>query len=265
MYIVEGLLFLLCGLQARTVFERADGVSSVELVTAAVLTLAIIVVARFVWVYPATYLPRWLSPALAKRDPPPKWQVPFVLGFTGIRGVVSLAAALAIPLTTSIGAPFPERDLILAITFIVIVTTLVGQGLLLPVVIRQLGFDKDIVVERRDEGANEFLAREGAIHAALKSIDALAHQRKLPAELVENLRHHYRVLLRDLDRTKAEVHASRLADELELEVIAAQRMQIHQALRDGTISDESRRRVERDLDLVETKTRHDYGAQVSGA
>jgi monovalent cation/hydrogen antiporter len=191
--------------------------------------------------------------------------VPFVLGFTGIRGVVSLAAALAIPLTTSIGAPFPERDLILAITFIVIVTTLVGQGLLLPVVIRQLGFDKDIVVERRDESANEFLARQGAIHAALKSIDALAHQRKLPAELVENLRHHYRVLLRDLDRTKAEVHASRLADELELEVIAAQRMQIHQALRDGTISDESRRRVERDLDLVETKTRHDYGAQVSGA
>jgi monovalent cation/hydrogen antiporter len=71
--------------------------------------------------------------------------------------------------------------------------------------------------------------------------------------------------LRDLDRTKAEVRASRLADELELEVIAAQRMQIHQALRDGTISDESRRRVERDLDLVETKTRHDYGAQVSGA
>jgi hypothetical protein len=133
------------------------------------------------------------------------------------------------------------------------------------VVIRQLGFDKDIVVERREERANELVARQGAIHAALTSIDALAHRRKLPAELVENLRHHYRVLLRELERTRAEVHPSRLADELELEVIEAQRWQIHQALRNGQISDESRRRVERDLDLVETKTRHDYGAQVGGA
>ncbi len=265
MYIVEGLLFLLCGLQARTVFERADGVGFIDFLTAAALTLVIIVVARFVWVYPATYIPRWLSPTLTRRDPSPKWQVPFVLAFTGIRGVVSLAAALAIPLTTSAGAPFPERDMILAITFIVIVVTLVGQGLLLPAVIRQLGFDKDIVVERREERANELIARQGAIHAALTSIDMLAHQRKLPGELVENLRRHYRTLLRELERTRAEVHASRLADELELEVIEAQRRQIHQALRDGQISDESRRRVERDLDLVETKTRHDYGAQVSGA
>ena len=127
-YVVEGLLFLLCGLQARTVFERTDGVDLRELLTAAALTLAIVLLARFVWVYPATYLPRWLSPALARRDPSPKWQFPFVLAFTGIRGVVSLAAALAIPLSTSAGAPFPERDMILAITFIVIVVTLVGQA-----------------------------------------------------------------------------------------------------------------------------------------
>ena len=143
--------------------------------------------ARFVWIYPATYLPRWLSPALARRDPSPKWQLPFVLAFTGIRGVVSLAAALAIPLTTSTGAPFPERDMILAITFIVIVVTLVGQGLLLPAVIRWLGFAKDIAVERREERANELAARSGAIHAALDRIDELAHERKLPAELVDDL------------------------------------------------------------------------------
>jgi CPA1 family monovalent cation:H+ antiporter len=264
MYIVEGGLFLLCGLQARTVFERADGVAVMDLLTAAALTLAIIISARFVWTFPATYLPRWLSPALRLRDPSPKWQVPFVLAFTGIRGVVSLAAALAIPLTTAAGTPFPERDMILAITFIVIVVTLVGQGLLLPVVIRRLGFDKDIVVERREERANELEARMGAIQAALTSIDELSHQRKLSGEIVEALRHHYRVLLRELERAKAEVRASRIVDELEIEVIDAQRRQIHQALRDGRISDESRRRVERDLDLVETKTRHDYRAQFSG-
>ena len=264
MYIVEGLVFLLCGLQARTVFEHADGVDVVELLKAAALTLAIIVVARFVWTFPATYLPRWLSPALARRDPSPKWQMPFVLAFTGIRGVVSLAAALAIPLTTSAGAPFPERNMILAITFIVIVVTLVGQGLLLPAVIRWLGFAKDIAIERREERANEHAARLGAIQAALASIDELAHDRKLPAHLVEALRSHHHARLLALERTKAEAHSSRLADQLELEVIEAQRRQIHQALRDGRISDESRRRVERDLDLVEAKARHDYRAQFGG-
>ena len=264
-YVVEGLLFLLCGLQARTVFERTDGVDLRELLAAAALTLAIVLLARFVWVYPATYLPRWLSPALARRDPSPKWQFPFVLAFTGIRGVVSLAAALAIPLSTSAGAPFPERDMILAITFIVIVVTLVGQGLMLPAVIRWLGFAKDVAVERRSERENELAARLGAIRAALASIDELAHERKLTNDAVEVLRSHYRAHLHELERAQAEKRAARLADELQLEVIEAQRRQIHQALRDGKISDESRRRVERDLDLLEAKTRHHYRVQFGGS
>ena len=103
------------------------------------VTAAIVIVARFVWVFPATYLPRWLIPALRRRDPSPPWQQVFVLAFTGVRGVVSLAAALAIPLTIESGAPFPHRDLILFATFGVIIITLVGQGLTLPTVIRWLG------------------------------------------------------------------------------------------------------------------------------
>ena len=81
---------------------------------AVLVTTAVVVAARFLWVFPATYLPRWLIPSLARRDPSPPWQFPFVLAFTGIRGVVSLAAALAIPFATASGAPFPDRDLILA-------------------------------------------------------------------------------------------------------------------------------------------------------
>lgn len=264
MYIVEGLLFLLCGLQARAIFEHTDGGHLVELLAAAGLTLAVIIVARFVWIYPAVYIPRWISPSLARRDPSPDWRTPFVLAFTGIRGVVSLAAALAIPLTTTAGAPFPERNLILAITFIVIVATLVGQGLMLPAVIRWLSFSKDIAAERRDERSNELTARLGAIHAALASIDALAQDRQLPAEVVEALRTHYHARLRDLENARSEKRALRLTDDLELKVIEAQRLQIHQALRDGRISDESRRRVERDLDLLEAKTRHDYSVQFGG-
>ncbi len=231
----------------------------------AALTVVIIIVARFVWIFPATYLPRWLSPSLARRDPSPRWQWPFVLAFTGIRGVVSLAAALAIPLLTASGAAFPERDMILAITFIVIVVTLVGQGLLLPSVIRWLGLGKDVAVERDEEIANELTARLGATRAALARIDELARDRQLPADLVDGLREYHGARLLQLQRSQSETEWARIADELALDLIEAQRQHIHQALRDGAISDESRRRVERDLDLIEAKTRHDFRAEGGGA
>jgi monovalent cation/hydrogen antiporter len=102
-------------------------------------------------IYPATYLPRCLSPALTRRDPTPPWQFPFFLAFVGARGVVSLAAALAIPLSTQSGAPFPYRDLILFVTFGVIVVTLVGQGLLLPAMVRWLGLGTQMNTGRRSD------------------------------------------------------------------------------------------------------------------
>src|SRR4029077_15216084 len=115
------------GLQARTLFDKAHDFPINELLVATPITAPIVIVARFVWVFPATYLPRWLIPWIARRDPSPPWQQAFVVAFTGVRGVVSLAAALAIPLTVSGGAPFPHRDLILFVTFGVIIITLVGQ------------------------------------------------------------------------------------------------------------------------------------------
>ena len=118
---------------------------------ATLLTTAIIIVARFVWVYPATYLPRWLFPAIRRRDPYPSWQQTFAIGFIGVRGVVSLAAALAIPLTVGSGAPFPYRDLILFVTFGVIILTLIGQGLVLPLVIRWLRLGANTKREHEEE------------------------------------------------------------------------------------------------------------------
>src|SRR5207247_9121444 len=126
--------FPVAGFRIPPLLDRIDASSLRGPLLAVLLTVAAVIVARFVWVYPATYLPRWLSPALARRDPAPAWQWPFFLAFVGVRGVVSLAAALAIPLTTLAGAPFPYRDLILFVTFGVIVVPLVRQGLLLPAV-----------------------------------------------------------------------------------------------------------------------------------
>jgi CPA1 family monovalent cation:H+ antiporter len=142
---------LLTGLEARTLAERAHGFSIRGVVVATAIIAVIVIVARFVWIYPAAYLPRWFSPSLRRRDPSPPWQVPFALAFTGVRGVVSLAAALAIPLTDTHGAPFPQRDLTLFITLAVILITLVGQGLLLSSVMRGLGLLRGAAEECRLE------------------------------------------------------------------------------------------------------------------
>ena len=117
-YLIEGMLFLITGLQARAIIEGIRAYTLAQLAMSALLVSAVVIVARFVWTFPATYLPRWLIPAVRRADPSPPWQWPFVLSFTGVRGVVSLAAALAIPLTTETGAPFPERDLILFSDFL---------------------------------------------------------------------------------------------------------------------------------------------------
>jgi CPA1 family monovalent cation:H+ antiporter len=138
-YAIEGMVFVITGLQARTVLGRISHYSLSELAISIALVTAAIIIARFIWVFPAVYLPRWLFPPVRRKDPSPPWQWPFVLAFTGVRGIVSLAAALAIPFATAAGEPFPDRDLILFLTFAVILITLVGQGLVLPSVLRGLG------------------------------------------------------------------------------------------------------------------------------
>jgi CPA1 family monovalent cation:H+ antiporter len=220
-----------------------------------VVVCAVVIVTRFVWMYPATYLPRWLVPAIARKDPAPPWQWPFVLAFTGIRGIVSLAAALAIPFTTESGQAFPQRDLILFLTFFVILVTLVGQGLLLPWVIRILGLANAGRRERHSDRAEEFKARRQAIEAAIDRLEHLAAERKLPEEIVAPIR------AVQQERMKRVAHRSdgddghkqlmELRDDVEIELICAERKLINDLYRSGKLKDEARRRIERELDLRE--------------
>src|SRR6185312_13299934 len=187
-YLIEGMVFLVTGLQARPLIAAMRGYSVRDLVGWAALVCAVVILARFVWMYPATYLPRWLSGSLRRRDPAPSWQWPFVLAFTGVRGVVSLAAALAIPLTTNAGAPFPDRSLIIFLTFAVIFVTLVGQGLALPTVIRWLGLASAGEDERSADREAEYAARREAVQAALQRLEQVRQQRRLDAQEVDSLR-----------------------------------------------------------------------------
>jgi Na+/H+ antiporter len=252
-YLIEGLLFLLTGFQMRLLYEKSKAFPLDDILLATALVAAIIIVARFVWVYPAIYLPRMISKSLRASDPSPPWQWVFVLAFTGVRGAVSLAAALALPYWLDSGAPFPNRDLIQFVAFGVIFITLVGVGLFLPMVVRALGVSDTARGEIIREHEREIAARREALDMALKSLDAIIEKRDLSDDVVGLLRARHEVrasqLPDSLDPDKHDVSAS--GTGLTRELIAAERKFIHALLRDGKITDETRRRIERDLDLEE--------------
>jgi NhaP-type Na+/H+ or K+/H+ antiporter len=200
-------------------------------------------------------VPRWLSPALARRDPSPPWQWAFALGFTGIRGIVSLAAALAIPLATESDMPFPQRDLIIFVAFFVILVTLVGQGLLLPGVIRALGLVDAGRREQQAERVEEFEARREAIEAGIRALEQLVTEQHLTADLARRLRVQYHDRLAQVtQRGAADESHHKLTvarDELELALLSAERETVNTLARSGRLKDEARRRLERELDLRE--------------
>jgi CPA1 family monovalent cation:H+ antiporter len=243
------------GLQARALIEGIRGQSVSELILSAALVSAVVILARFIWHFPATYLPRWLSRSIRKADPSPPWQWPFAIAFTGVRGIVSLAAALAIPFTTANGDPFPDRDLVLFLTFSVILVTLVGQGLMLPTVIRALGLAHAGRRERREDREAEHRARQQAIKAAIAELEKIAADRALSEEFVHPLRARHRERLRHvehrIDGDDGHRKLTELHDEIELSLITAERQEINELFRAGTLKDETRRRIERELDLRE--------------
>jgi CPA1 family monovalent cation:H+ antiporter len=251
-YLIEGLVFLLTGLEVRALLEQTQSLPIGELVMATVLTTLIAIAARFIWVFPATYIPRWVSSSLAQRDPSPPWQAPFIIAFTGVRGVVSLAAALAIPYALNNGQLFPHRGLILFVTFGVIVITLVGLGLMLPLVVRWIGVTPLGQAEHAGEIQSELNARVSALEEVEKRLEKFIEERELPDEVI--------ALLRTRNQTRRQILPSDMADGLDnmrqgaalkKELIDAERDFIFQLLRDGKITDEGRRRIEYELDLEE--------------
>jgi len=197
----------------------------------------------------AAVIPRALSPALRRRDPMPPWPVVFLVAWTGMRGIVSLAAALGLPLTTGSGAPFPFRDEIIVITFVVILATLVAQGLTLSPLIRRLRLRDDMTLE-----LEEAHARQEAGRAALALLDDLAIRPDAPREDIERMRTLYtqrvqRVSVIDPGAGAASARAQAAVRRLRHETLSAERRALIALRDDGVISDDVLQRLEQELDI----------------
>ena len=248
-FVLNGFIFILIGLQLGALRQEVstDRFGPLVLTGAAISLTAIVV--RLGWVPLAALIPRWLSPALRIRDPLPAWPNIFLIGWTGMRGIVTLAAALALPVTTVSGAPLPFRAEIILISFSVILATLVLQGLSLAPLIRALRVEDDRELERE-----EMLARERAATVALKRLEELAEQSWSSPEHVERLRVHY-ARRRERFSGNGAIDPECAAEAVEAfrrlrhETITAERVALIGLRNDGTISDDVLHRLEHELDI----------------
>jgi Na+/H+ antiporter len=252
-FLLNGLLFVTVGLSLPAVLGRLGGHITTTLAWQALAVVVAVVVIRFLWVFPATYVPRALSKRIRAADPYPPWQYPALISWTGMRGAVSLAAALAIPLHTDAG-DFPGRDLIIYLTFAVILATLVGQGLTMPLVIRALGLEDDGVAERE-----AVKARIHAADAALNRIDELIDEEWVREDTADRLRRLYQFRRNRFaerymgDGDGAIEERSAAYQQLLRELINAERQAVVDLRGAGSIGDDAMREVHRELDLEEAR------------
>jgi CPA1 family monovalent cation:H+ antiporter len=253
-FIINSALFVLVGLQLRSIVEDLSGYTTGQLVGWAVVICAVTVLARLLWLFTTPYLIRALDRRPSQRERRVSASGRLVIGWSGMRGAVSLAAALALPLTVKGGAPFPDRELILFLTFAVIFATLVVQGLTLPTLIRRLG------ISDGGAAANEELkARLVATKAALAQIDALEAEDWTRDDTMERLRAAYAFRKRRLAAQAGKIEDDGYEDRsLQYQqavqmVLGAQRDALVELRREGQISNETMNRVIRDLDLEESR------------
>jgi Na+/H+ antiporter len=253
-FLLNGLLFALIGLQLPAILDALSGRSAGTLIGYAALVTLVVIGARFLWIFLLAYLPRLHTREMPEGTADSPWKGATILAWSGMRGAVSLAAALAIPLTTDAGGPFPNRELIIFLTFGVILGTLVLQGLTLPAVIRAVRLEDDGLAEKE-----EAKARIHAAEAALMRLEELVVEEWVRDDTVERLRGLFS-FRRERFRSRFDPDSDPDVEERSLsyqrllrELLDAERQAVLELQREGRIGDEVMRRVVRDLDLEEAR------------
>jgi Na+/H+ antiporter len=249
-YLLNAILFLLVGLQLHPILSELTSGSAAVLLGQAALVSVVVVAVRIAWQFTVPYLDRRPTQVIRRLGASER----LVVGWSGMRGAVSLAAALALPLQTGAGQGFPQRDLIVFVTFAVILVTLVVQGLTLPALVRRLGVHGDGCEERE-----EVRGRLAATDAALARLEELAVEDWTRDDTVERLRGTY-----DYRRRRLKARAGKIEDDgyedrslayqrLVRELLQAQRRSIVQLRNQGVIGNDVMHRIERDLDLEDSR------------
>ncbi|HTY67160.1 MAG TPA: Na+/H+ antiporter [Alphaproteobacteria bacterium] len=255
-FFLNSLIFILIGLQLPPIIQALAPFSWSELIIDAAAISAAMILARVVWVFAVGFLPQWVTARIRGVAPAEQLRATAVVGYIGMRGIVSLAAAMALPLTLADGAPFPARALIVFLTFAVIVTTIVGQGLSLPIVLRRLGYDGALGVDLNEE---EGLARAKMAYAAVAEIDRVAERMALPARVIERVRSDFARPLAELEAQADAGHSHDTAAvaekrrRLRLAAIKAARRRLVKLHREREISDETVETLMRELDFDELR------------
>jgi CPA1 family monovalent cation:H+ antiporter len=256
-FVLNSALFILVGLQLPAILDGIEGIPRSEVLLDGALVAGVVIATRLAWVFPLTHLTRRLSARVRERGPAP-WQHTLLVAWTGMRGAVSLAAALALPLAIDAGGAFPERDLIIFIAFAVILVTLVAQGLSLPLLIKLLDVDDADEELQREETH----ARIRAAEAALARIEELAEEDWVREDTADRVRGAYSYRRRrfgsligdgapedDVDYEERSENYQRLIRE----VLEAQRETLLELRDRGEINDVVMRLIERELDLEDSR------------
>jgi monovalent cation/hydrogen antiporter len=257
-FILNGLIFILIGLQLKNVMEGIREYSLKELAWYGFAVSAVVILVRFIWIIPGSLIPAMSKRINMKRRFNPRNLV--VFGWAGMRGVVSMAAALSLPLVLPGGAAFPHRNLIIFITFCVILVTLVLLGFSLPWVIRKLK------IEPYSIAAEEYEIRTRVVSTTIQHIEE--NLSLVNADLLKNIKNKYEVKYNRLQKTDlpanyfgtGQQHAGNIFNEfskLQIELIGVERKTLNQLHLSGEASEEIIRKIEKELDLEETRLQLD--------
>jgi CPA1 family monovalent cation:H+ antiporter len=253
-FLLNATLFVLIGLQLPVVLDALTGQPLSELLGYAALVSVVVIGTRFAWSFTVPYIVRALDRRPGQRERRVGAAARAVIAWSGLRGAVSLATALALPLETDAGAPLPGRALIVFVTFAVVLVTVVGQGLTLPALIRRLG----VAADGRDEEHEELVARLTASKAALTELEVMADEGWPDDEPLDRARRYYEQRKRRFAARAGKVEddgyedAAQVRERVLRRLYQAERQAIVELRNAGDISNEVMHRLERELDLEES-------------
>lgn len=256
-FVMNALVFVLIGLTLPDIIDGLGETSLMEGIKYGLTISLIVIVVRLLWIYPVAHIPRWLSKRIRK-DPNPGWKNPLIIGWAGMRGVVSLATALSIPVMMNEESAFPHRNLIIFITFIVIFVTLVFQGLTLPLIIKLTKIEEiDNILPSHEQQAGIQIRLD---NLAIKRLNEKYKSELESNSLVENVKESIEndIKLNKSHLSSLEMCSNRQDDlqeyqKIMLDIFAMQRKELFTIKREKHFSDDEIRKAESQLDLNELK------------